>query len=93
MILSDNQRVSQSKEQASCIINDETVLLDIESGSYFSLNITGNSIWSLIEEPITFADLCHKLQKEYNVSIEECRSNVSELLNELLEKRLIELHD
>lgn len=92
-MFSNNQLITRSKEQASCVLNDETVLLDIDSGNYFSLNTTGNSIWSLIESPITFAELCNKLQQEYCVSADDCRSDVSELLSELLERRLIELPD
>ena len=92
-MLANNQLITRRKDQVSCELNNETVLLDIDSGSYFSLNETGNSIWQLIESPITFAELCEKLQEEYQVSTELCRSDVNALVRELFDKQLVELPD
>ncbi|TVR15130.1 MAG: PqqD family protein [Balneolaceae bacterium] len=74
------QRISNS---VSGLLDDELVMMDIEKGKYFSLNIVATHIWEYIKEPRTFPEICDYLLSEYDVDEATCKKEVSELITEL----------
>ena len=58
-------------------------MVDIEKGSYFSLNPVATRIWELLEQPLTLDSLRDQLLTEYDVSAEECRADVGEHLTQM----------
>lgn len=72
-------------------IDDETVMMDIEKGSYFGLNPTGSRIWSLLAEPVVIGDLCDRLTVEFEVPQEQCEKQVIGFLENLLERGLVQV--
>ena len=73
----------RNQETISGQIDDEIVMVDIEKGSYFSLNPVATRIWELLEQPLTLDGLCDQLLTEYDVSAEECRADVAEHLTQM----------
>ena len=71
-------------------IDNEEVMLDMDSGSYFGLNVIGSEIWQRLAKPITVADLCQQLQTEYEISKEQCETEVLGFLHEMLAGNLIQ---
>ena len=63
---------------------DEMVMMDIEKGKYFSLNPVATHIWDLIEKPMGIEELCAVLMEEYEVSHDQCLSEVREHLREMV---------
>jgi len=47
-MLNDNTRLIRSDEVLEAELDDEAVLLHVESGRYFEVNVTGKRIWSLL---------------------------------------------
>ncbi len=73
----------RNQETISGQIDDEIVMVDIEKGSYFSLNAVATRVWELLDEPLTLASLCDRLLTEYDVNPEECRADVAEHLTQM----------
>ena len=71
----------------------ETVMLDIERGTYFGLQHVGKVIWEQLESPIRVADLCGYLLTQFEVDAGTCKEEVDYFLAQLFDQGLIEVHD
>ena len=70
-------------------VGEETVILDLASGTYFGLDATGARIWQLMVEGKTLAEICEVMLAEYEVSREAIESDVLDLAEDLCAKQLI----
>jgi len=72
---------------------DGTFLVDAKGGKLFKLNMTGSAIWAQIDSPVCLDDLCQRLACDF--SGDECtiQQDVTDLLAELLSRRLIRVSD
>jgi Coenzyme PQQ synthesis protein D (PqqD) len=70
-------------------VDGELVLLDVESGLYFSLNEVGVSIWAAIEAGRNRADILRLILEEYDVDEAQASVDVDGLLAELRSRGLI----
>jgi coenzyme PQQ synthesis protein D (PqqD) len=70
----------------------ELMLLDVESGCYYTLNEVGGRIWELCDGSWTVAEIVATLSAEYEAPSETVRVDVLELLTDLERERLLE-HD
>ena len=90
----DNEcTIQRNQEILSSSINNETVMMDIESGQYIGLDPIATRIWQLIEQPITFDTLCTTLTDEYEVSPEQCKIDVTMFLEKSKQANLIVIAD
>jgi hypothetical protein len=72
-------------------VGDETVLLHLGTGTYYGLDLVGQSIWLLMRDGKTLAEICDLLLQEYDVSRETISRDVVELADKLLAQGLITL--
>ena len=72
-------------------VGDETVILDLASGTYFGLDPVGARIWALISERKTLAEICTTMLEEYEVEREQLEADVLSLAGELAERGLVAL--
>ena len=70
-------------------MNNEMVMMEIETGSYFGVNEVGARIWKLLAEPKTVSDICDTLQLEFEVDADTCVQDVKKYLEQLIEDKLI----
>ena|SRR5688500_17407005 len=70
-------------------LGDELVALDAEGGNCFGFNSVATFVWRQLASPKTFAELGDRLVAEYEVTAEQCAQELQELLDGLIEKRLI----
>ncbi len=83
--------VVASKQQISCDVADEIVLLSVEDGQYYGLNPVGASIWRLIQSPTTLDDVRDGLLAEYDdVSDETCTAEVVTFMTNMLALGLVQ---
>jgi hypothetical protein len=61
----------------------ETVILDLHSGIYYTLDETGSRIWQLASEGCTLAQICQLLLAEYDVDPNTLEQDVRDLAEEL----------
>lgn len=72
-------------------MGDETVILDLSSGTYFSLNPVGARCWELLRQGLTLGQACETLQSEYEVEPERLVSDLTRLTTELVERSLLKV--
>jgi hypothetical protein len=70
-------------------IDNECVLLDLGSGTYFGLNELGTRIWTLLREGLPEDAIVRTLAEEYESDIETIGADVRRLLSELESRKLI----
>jgi hypothetical protein len=90
-IVSGRSTVVAIKDQVSCDLAGEAVILSLKSGMYYGLNAVGATIWSLIQAPMTISALEEALLQEYDVEPERCARDLLAILEELAAQGLIEV--
>ncbi|MCQ8105047.1 PqqD family peptide modification chaperone [Methylomonas sp. SURF-2] len=88
-ILTLETRVARSERLTGSQVDNEWVMIDLESGEYYGLNAIASDIWQLLVEPIRVADLCADLLRRYDVDKERCEGEVLVLLRQMQEKRML----
>ena len=89
MNLSD--KVSIPPQVMARTVGDETVILDLASGTYFGLDPVGARIWELMEEGKTLSEVCGQMLEEYEVSRDDLERDVLRLAQELTDQGLVGL--
>jgi hypothetical protein len=82
-----------TKDQMSCGLDDEAVILSIQKGVYYSLNPCGNRIWSLIQKPVTVGKVRDTILAEFAVDKETCERDLLSLLGAMKEEGLVVFED
>ena len=72
-------------------IGEETVLLDIETGNYYTLNLTAGEIWSFCGEPRSVDEIARFLGSRYDLSPQMAAADAASYLKKLLAENLLEL--
>jgi hypothetical protein len=70
-------------------VGDETVILDLATGTYFGLDPVGARLWQLISEGTSLEHACELLLDEFDVEREQLVSDITRLAEELIAKGLI----
>lgn len=71
-------------------IGDDTVILDLATGTYFGLDTVGARIWQLMQEGKTLSEICDVMVLEYQVSRAALEQDVVQLAETLSARKLIE---
>jgi hypothetical protein len=87
MTLSD--KVSIPPQVMARTVGEETVILDLATGTYFGLDPVGARIWELMGEGKTLAEICDRMLEEYEVSREELERDTLKLAQDLADQGLI----
>jgi hypothetical protein len=74
-------------------VDGELVMLDPRSSEYFGLDAVGHRIWELLEQPTSVDLLVTQLVNEYEVDIERCRAEVTELVDFMIDAGLVDCVD
>jgi hypothetical protein len=69
---------------------ESALLLDPDSGNYFSLTDVGARIWELCDGEHTLDEIAHELAGEYDAAPETIRGDAHELLDELAAEGLLQ---
>lgn len=70
-------------------MGDEIVVINLESGCYYSLNIVASYIWSLIEGSVTLENIEKMVVDVYQVDRETVLDDLTELLEAFVREELI----
>lgn len=69
-------------------VDGELIAIDLTGGSYYSLSGSGPAIWALLVPGAAEAEICNALVARFDADPETIRSEVSALLEKLLESKL-----
>jgi len=72
-------------------IDDEVVLLELNSDKYFGMDPVGARIWKLLSQPQTISAVCDRLQEEYDVDRQTCEQDVLAFVKRLADANLVEI--
>ena len=89
--LSERCRIVASKEHTSCDFDGETVMLDARSGKYFGLNEVATMVWDLVQQPRTLSEIRQAVQAKFNVTAEQCDSDLQAWLQDMIAEGLVEV--
>ena len=84
-------RPKRSAQAAFEVVEDEAIIIDLNTGSYYSLNDTGTMFWKLLDGQRTIADCARAIAQEYAVEAGEVEQDLLELAGAFQEEGLIEL--
>ena len=73
----------------SRLVDDETVLLDLESGTYFGLDGVGQLIWESIGEGLTLGETAARVIDEYDVEAAKALDDVLDFASDLVDRGLL----
>lgn len=82
-------RYVQAESALFQMIDEEGVILDIESGHYFRINPTAVSIWLALEKPMGVKELSAAIAAEYDSDDETTQQDVSDTIAKLAELGLV----
>ena len=85
----ETQKITISKEALSQEVNGETVILDLNSESYFGLDEVGTRIWQLLNEHGDVEKTFHTMLNEFDVEAEQLELDLDQLINNLKEAGLV----
>lgn len=85
--------LSISEDVVSCDLDGEAAILNIESGIYFGLDPIGAKIWNSLQEPCSTNDLVDMILREYDVEEERCKTDIIELINDLIDNGLVKFNE
>jgi PqqD family protein of HPr-rel-A system len=73
----------------SAELDDEVILLNVETGIYFGLDAIGTEIWSALKQGPSEEDIFAQLLEAYEVEPEQLRQDILSFLDKLREQGLV----
>lgn len=83
--------ISRAEGLLATEVDGETVLMHVEQGQYFGLARTAHSIWQLLDEPLTFEQLCTALRAKYSGPLDVIASESRRFIEKMAAERLVSL--
>jgi hypothetical protein len=80
-------------EAAAAEVGDEVVFLHEGEAVYYGLDGVGAFVWRQLKVPRAFGDLVQAVVSEYEVDEATCRRDLTELLEALQDKKLVQSVD
>ena len=74
-------------------VNGESVILDLKSEQYFSLNEVGTRAWQILVEDPYMEAVLSALLEEFDIDGETLQKDLSTLLDSLVDAELVKLID
>lgn len=74
---------------AARFVGGETVVVDLDTEQYFSLNATGTVVWTVVSAGEPTASAADQLVEQFDVNPQQASNDVEELVAELVENGLL----
>ena len=84
------QRYQRSAQALHSEIAGDVVALHIERGECFGMGDVSAEVWRLLAEPNDLDSMCASLTARYDVDGAQCRTEVGQLLDEMVAAGLVE---
>ena len=72
------------------IVDDEALIVDLESGGFFSLDGVGTEVWKGLQDGLDLAQIVDAITVKYGVDEQTVQRDVSDLLEDLSREGLID---
>jgi len=84
-----SSHIKISREVLSQEVSGETVLLDLQSESYFGLDEVGTRIWQLLQQEGCLQQVFDTMLEEFDVDEKQLEKDLGDLLDKLTDEGLI----
>ena len=71
------------------VVADEAILIDINTGTYFSLNEVGTEFWQMLDGQQTIEQHAQTIANKYEVETDMVAADLLELANEMARDDLL----
>ena len=83
--------VRRDRVVANDLSETETVMLDVDEGTYFGVTGVGRAIWDLLAETTTVDSIVQELLARYDIDEATCRSEVDSFVSDLADQGLVDV--
>jgi hypothetical protein len=90
-MISPDRVIDRTPDLVHCTLGADVVVMSVPAGMYYVLDGTAGYIWTALERPRTFADLCRELTERFDVHDEQCVRDVSAYLEQLASDSLVRI--
>jgi len=87
--LDTNSKLRHSPDAVYQTVDEEVIVINMNSGSYYSLNDTGTMFWELLDGHQSVSDCARRIAAEYDVEVELVEADLLELATDLEGEGLI----
>ena len=84
-------RVTMKRQVYAESLDDETILLELESGQFFSLDAVGSRLWDLLMEHRSTEAVAKAASEEYEVAPERLAADLEALVQQLAAHGLVDI--
>ena len=85
----DSQYRTNAPTVISEIIDNEVIIINLDSGAYYSLRDTGAAVWQLIQNGATLQQVIEQMCLNWDGAEQDIVDGVNQLLAELLQEKLL----
>lgn len=83
--------VQRSANQVHCQLDDQFVLMAVDSGEYFELNRVGSRIWQEMSTRISVQELVDRLERAFEIDRPTCETEVISWLEKMQRLGLLDV--
>lgn len=87
--MADTPRYQRVSDIVSTDMDGERVMMSLDQGAYFGLGGIGGTIWDMLDQPRSIAELEAQVMTQYAVDAETCRTDVAAFLADLERNGLV----
>lgn len=87
--MNDQTTISVSKDQVSCKLEGDVVVLNMKNSTYYELNPVAARVWELLQTQTTIGELRQAIEREYDVTSERALRDISGLISDLKQHELL----
>lgn len=81
--------VTRGQSHVETDFADQTLMMNLDLGKYYAVTDVAKRIWDLLAQPTSLADVCSRLQQEFDVEAAECQRDVLDFAMTLKRNGLI----
>lgn len=82
-------RYQRTPETIFALVDKDVVALHVEHGKCFGMEKVSADIWEMLEQPASIDDLCRRLLDRYEVGADQCRSEVEQMIDQMVDEGLV----
>lgn len=87
--MADTPRYQRVSDIVSTDMDGERVMMSLDQGAYFGLGGIGGTIWDMLDQPRSIAELEAQVMAQYAVDAETCRTDVAAFLADMERNGLV----
>jgi hypothetical protein len=91
MLAPDIRVTLNAGEVAAKVIDGEAIIMNLSTGMYYSMDRQSAVVWEWLEHGYTVVEVAEALAARYDVTLEQARSDVEQLVQEVLQEGLVQL--